>query len=41
MTFINKNKIDLAQLDLEAAKINSLNEYRTAVLNKDVNQFNV
>ena len=40
MEFVNRNKIDLAKIDIETQKINSLNEYRNAVLNKDINQFN-
>ena len=39
MEFLNRNKINLAKLDLEAEKINSLNEYRTAIINKDTDQF--
>ena len=37
---INRNKIDLAKIDLETEKINSLNEYRAAIINKDIEQFN-
>jgi len=40
MEFVNRNKIDLAELDLEAEKVNSLNAYRTAIINKDTDQFN-
>ena len=38
--FAKNNKINLAKLNLEAEKINSLNEYRTAMINKDTDQFN-
>ena len=40
MEFVNRNKIDLAKIDLETEKINSLNEYRAAIINKDIEQFN-
>ena len=40
MEFVNRNKIDLAKIDLETEKINSLNDYRAAIISKDINQFN-
>ncbi len=37
--FAKNNQIKIAELDLKAGEINSLNEYRTAIINKDIDQF--